>query len=130
MKTAELEGARLDYYVALSEGEQPYYTSRAEAPNAWERGDHLAWLKHGESGSAKHVPKYSRDWSHGGPVIEREHISIEPMTATLWCAEKWTGAEGTRENSFAMAYGATPLLAAMRCYVAAKFGPEVPDTET
>lgn len=60
----------------------------------------------------------SNDWSMGGPIIERECIDLE-----------WTGIpnadffctiQGKHE-----AHGTTPLIAAMRCYVASKLGNEV-----
>ena len=61
-------------------------------------------------------PEYSTDWSRGGPIIERERIRLDPRG--LWCAahdtHEWT--EST---------GPTPLIAAMRCYVASKLGDEV-----
>jgi hypothetical protein len=54
---------------------------------------------------------FSTDWAQGGPIIERELIAIHgDWKATL--------GEGTYE-------GPTPLIAAMRCYVASKLGDEV-----
>jgi hypothetical protein len=61
-------------------------------------------------------PEYSTDWAQGGPIIERERIRLDPRG--LWCAahdtHEWT--EST---------GPTPLVAAMRCYVATKLGDEI-----
>ena len=54
----------------------------------------------------------STDWSQGGPIIEREGIGIFPLgNGRGWAA-------GLRS-------GPTPLIAAMRCYVASKLGDEV-----
>jgi len=69
----------------------------------------------------------SRAWMDGGPIIERERIAIEVATESVWMAEKWIGEEGAREDKFVSVTGATPLIAAMRCYVESKFGEEVPD---
>jgi hypothetical protein len=55
--------------------------------------------------------KPDSDWSQGGPIIEREGIAIYGD----WYA---TMVEKTYE-------GATPLIAAMRCYVASQLGAEV-----
>lgn len=60
---------------------------------------------------------FSTDWSQGGPIIERERILIEPHSRTEWCA--------TYKCPDAIFDGPTPLIAAMRCYVASKLGDEV-----
>jgi hypothetical protein len=92
VKTNELTGAALDWAVAKAIGEY--------RPVA--------------------VPAYSTDWAQGGPIIEREGISVarrgehsfSPWGAVL------QGFEFDEE-------GPTPLIAAMRCYVASKLGDEV-----
>ena len=65
---------------------------------------------------------YSTDWALAGPIIERERISVEDCQdgAGLY----W---EATRIEPPAVseARGPTPLIAAMRCYVASKLGDEV-----
>lgn len=53
----------------------------------------------------------STNWAQGGPIIEREGIALIPN----WTAER---------PGFS-ADGDTPLIAAMRCYVASKLGDEV-----
>ena len=64
----------------------------------------------------------SENWADGGPIIERERISIEDCQdgAGLY----W---EATRIEPPAVseARGPTPLVAAMRCYVISKLGDEV-----
>lgn len=60
---------------------------------------------------------YSTDWSQGGPIIEREKITTSWRAGHAWFAF-W------REGG-AYIYGPTPLIAAMRCYVASKLGGEV-----
>lgn len=61
------------------------------------------------------TPRFSTDWAQGGPIIEREKITIE------WTGEDWMGYIWHDEEVF----GPTPLVAAMRCYVASKLGDEV-----
>lgn len=63
------------------------------------------------------TPQYrpSTDWSQGGPIIEREGVCLKRHAA--W----WTAyIEGNN-----LAQGTTPLIAAMRCYVASKIGGEI-----
>lgn len=62
-----------------------------------------------------HEANYATDWAHGGPIIEEEGIGLH-----LWSSEEWIGDMGDWE-----ARDPTPLVAAMRCYVASKLGDEV-----
>jgi hypothetical protein len=64
----------------------------------------------------------STDWSQGGPIMEREQIAVEYQSG--WHAKMEYGAspDGVQH---ARAFGTTILLAAMRCYVASKFGETV-----
>jgi len=55
-----------------------------------------------------HTP-YSTEWTFGGPIIEREQIQIGYCPGGEWRAEGF--------NYSNAAYGPTPLMAAMRCYV-------------
>lgn len=69
----------------------------------------------------------STHWSQGGPIIERECIatyasgacSVAPKNPDYWIAEI-LGTEWMITQ-----YGPTPLIAAMRCYVASKIGNEI-----
>jgi hypothetical protein len=63
---------------------------------------------------------YSSDWAQGGPIIEREKIQIVPVFGFLaWLARKMNDERLPEGDGF------TPLIAAMRCYVASKLGDEV-----
>jgi len=63
---------------------------------------------------------YSTDWSQGGPIIEREKLMLwhDTRYTKYWWRAK-------HENNAVVFYGPTPLIAAMRCYVASKLGDEV-----
>jgi hypothetical protein len=111
MKTSELQGAALDWAVAKAEGVDGYIVNESFMTR-WTDDEC-------EDGVDYH---YSTDWAQGGPIIERERISIEDCQdgAGLY----W---EATRIEPPAVseARGPTPLIAAMRCYVASKLGDEV-----
>lgn len=64
------------------------------------------------------VLPYSTVWAHGGPIIALEEIDMKGPshhTDALWTA--WCGSWSLD--------GPTPLIAAMRAYVASKLGDEV-----
>jgi hypothetical protein len=63
---------------------------------------------------------YSTDWAIGGPIIERERINVDPSPDSA----EWYG---YYENNGKWHSGPTPLIAAMRCYVASVLGEEVQD---
>lgn len=99
IKTNELTGAALDWAVAKCEGQDPLQYETAEG--AWHTGN---WLP-------------STDWSQGGPIIEREGIELfRNKERDQWYGTQYGGAKS---------YGPTPLIAAMRCYVASKLGDEI-----
>jgi hypothetical protein len=58
----------------------------------------------------------STDWAQGGPIIERERIELRGDGDEGWIAY---------DNLNPTQKGPTPLIAAMRCYVASKLGEEV-----
>ena len=65
------------------------------------------------------LPDYSTDWEHGGLIIECERISVWAR-GDEWAAEAFVPNHTGHEET-----GETPLIAAMRCYVASKLGDEV-----
>ncbi|MFP3186308.1 MAG: phage protein NinX family protein [Paraburkholderia sp.] len=69
----------------------------------------------------------SRDWRTGGLIIARERIAVIPdgdEWVALWRPDSWpTGVVSTDGPAMT---GQTALIAAMRCFVASKFGDEVP----
>lgn len=108
MKVSELEGALLDYWVAKAEG----------TPVEIAGGD--CHLMEGEYCIGYYSP--STDWADGGPIIERE--KIDTAYCNVWYALH--NAAFTDERQMKEFSGATPLIAAMRCFVASKYGEEVP----
>lgn len=81
--------------------------------------------------------RYSSDWEKGGPIIERENVALSPLTDGTWNAYVANGTRWVPRNQSGVEVynwefkqtGSTPLIAAMRCYVASKLGDtvEVPD---
>ena len=112
MKTSELTGAALDWAVAKCEGEDSiascYYTDD-DIPLYLEEAPQPTW-------------EPSTDWAQAGPIIEREKIAFMPDEASRdWLAEY----PFNHPQDEPYWCGPTPLIAAMRCYVASKLGDEV-----
>lgn len=103
IKTSELSGKALDYAVALCEGKRP------------------SMFIYQQTGGLAKEHNYSSDWSQGGPIIERERIDV-----WSWI-EDWSA--GTIDTKGIRMHGNTPLIAAMRCFVASKLGDgvDIPD---
>jgi hypothetical protein len=95
----------------------------------WEHEDRLSNM-HDIGNGEWEMYSPSTNWSQGGPIIEREFIDVEvtPMGASAPPPEKldlWRAWKHNDEANAAMECGPTPLIAAMRCYVASKLGDEV-----
>ena len=108
MKTKDLQGDQLDWAVGIAAKES--LTVRERFPRVL-------------NSSGRWNP--GSNWSQGGPLIEQEGIELKRgMTKPLlWAA--WTFQwNGLRLASSGMT-GSTPLVAAMRSYVASKLGNEV-----
>lgn len=99
MKTSKLTGTALDWAVAKSEGhirpDGGFYAGQQGRP----------------------LTRYSTDWAQGGPIIERERITVVAMPNGSWQSQ----GKDLRPHF----HNATPLIAAMRCFVASKLGDEV-----
>lgn len=117
MKVIELEGAQLDFWVARAEGMSPKiikghcYCEASEVANG---------------GLGYYQP--SKDWSQAGPIIEREGITI-CESARDYSGQPWMACIGFSvwADEHEWINGGTMLIAAMRAFVASKFGEEVPD---
>jgi len=115
MKTSELTGAALDWAVAKCEGGTGFwYDSIATywiTIDGKDRALSKGWAQ-------SYQP--STDWKQGGPIIEREEISVN------WANGQWEAHTVTDDDNFdQIEYGPTPLIAAMRCYVASKLGDDI-----
>jgi len=111
MKTSELIGPTLDWAVAKCEGYTPINHSRLATVMVERVNARGAWVPMQVS-----ALRFSTDWAQGGPIIERECIALKALAAepVYW-----------RARTFGTSIGPTPLIAAMRCYVASKLGDEV-----
>jgi len=106
MKTSELTGGALDWAVAKCEPDDTVRVYFDEGTG--EKLCHDDW----------EIPEFnpSTNWEQGGPIIEREKLEIAWFNSA-WCC--------STSHSGDLYYGPTPLIAAMRCYVASKLGDEV-----
>ena len=113
MKTSELTGALLDLWVAKAQGKE-YCLISPKFGACWD----TELTDDNESQEGIYSP--STNWAQGGPIIEREQIFLGPMTdsGSMWSAQCQ---DAPRIDS-----KGTALVAAMRAYVVATFGDEVP----
>lgn len=110
MRTSELTGAALDWVIATCEG---YSVSISES------GEVIIMRE----GVVDYFDPH-RNWGWGGPIIEREHITLGWVVSNyLHVTGCWSG--HIPQTNGKILYGPTPLVAAMRCYVSSKFGDEV-----
>jgi hypothetical protein len=113
VKVSELSGVQLEWAVAKAEGVFVQISN-----GGWWVFDSDAFseFRNDYNDSKLQAFQPSTDWAQGGPIIQRERIRLDPRG--LWCAA---------HDSCEWAYydGPTPLIAAMRCYVASKLGEEV-----
>lgn len=121
IKTIQLTGAALDWAVAKCEGFSPHiFTEQACGQERVRPLTRWCGVNVGPTGHDVFSP--STAWSDGGPIIDRELIGTGPRPeGSIW-PEPWLAASPKDD---AMFWGATPLIAAMRCYVASKLGDEV-----
>ena len=131
MKTSELTGTALDWAVATAE-KMSWWTLRTAD---WDSNlGYTDWVLDRDGVLKKFVFDGSRsragywaehesfmpstDWSQGGPIIEREFIWLEGDY------NEWNARIHDNGDRF-FVEGPTPLIAAMRCFVASKLGDEV-----
>jgi hypothetical protein len=102
VKVSEATGVVLDWLVNQCEG------------GRWEAAESFRNYHEDEAEQGRF--HYSTNWAQGGPIIEREKLQVYASVT------QWTSCDnfGNRQ-----AFGPTPLIAAMRCYVASKLGDEV-----
>lgn len=113
MKTANLTGAQLDYWVARAEGIPADQLEIREAQRSHQKICVLVW-----GIGREEVRAYSTSWALGGPLIEKHITILSERAGGYWAA--YPG--GTDEE-----LGATPLQAVCRAVVRDAFGDEVGD---
>ena len=120
MKTIKVSKAtpiQLDWLVAKCEG----YTNLRRNPHRFAQQ-----LIMNRGGTIKNLGElnYSSDLAQGGPLIEKELINLITTAGYPWRATVYMGGGVWIDQE-----GPTPLIAAMRCYVASKMGDvvEVPE---
>jgi len=110
IKTSDLTGPALDWAVAKCEGFEM---------RAWRTYKRLNRVD------------FSTQWDLAGPIIERECIDLESFGAASEHPKNPDGWDAViyLRDEHVSATGPTPLVAAMRCYVASKMGEyvEVPE---
>ena len=135
IKTAELTGIALDWAVAKAD------------ENLYTKGDvrlldgKVFTIEAGDYERSDRWQRYSPStvWAQAGPILEREITKIFRNVGGTWSAmilkdvpipseDRGTSLALTRRAQWNGA-GPTPLIAAMRCYVASKLGEtaKVPD---
>lgn len=141
IKTSELSDAALNWAVSVAgeyeaNGHRPRlgWSTRTDVPRYWcvrHQVKDVGWF-------ADYEFCPTRDWSQGGPIIDREGISLRPIRkpghkldgqclAAIDHGNTGTLVQWVKRETFSRHYwkGPTPLIAAMRCYVASRLGDEV-----
>lgn len=127
MKTKGLTGWELDLAVAKCEGS--LVTLVSDWVKAWDYASQASFIrKHGGGdkwvvifgmGEAKPVPCYSTNWAQGGLIIER----LKGFELKHWLDSKPELSYEAHIHNYEgdwVQFGPTPLIAAMRCFVASK----------
>ena len=131
IRTSELSDMTLDWAAAKAEG----YELVKDAVLAgcvmrgwWVLGMHAdpnQWEMLG-AGNAR----WAESWAQAGPIIERELIDlnydihwIRDLLDPEDNGDRWFASKAGQDEQGC--YGLTPLIAAMRCFVASKLGDEV-----
>lgn len=125
MKVSELEGAELDAWVAKAHGmvSMEYPIAKGKPLTQFWGYDKREGVHAGPRVAvAKFKP--STDWIWGGPILDDEKIGVHFSVGEFWVAR--TG-EGGDPDAYCVGRGPTILVAAMRAYVASKYGEEVPN---
>lgn len=123
IKTSDLAGAALDWAVAQSEGEPIRFDPMAIGADSI-GAQYWIWDEQRGVGASRFLRiggtyNPSRNWALAGPIIDRERIAFLDSSAE----DSWE-ARCTKTHFMHPVHmrGPTPLVASMRCYVAAKLG--------
>jgi hypothetical protein len=120
IETKDLHGTALDWAVARCAGKDR--DCEIHAGNVW--------YGRVTSGFIQYRP--SEKWDQGGPIIEQENLTVSAEGApdcSTWVASLTYPAKVAYTAGTAIRFctmrGPTPLIAAMRCYVASKLGDKI-----
>jgi hypothetical protein len=115
VKVSEAKGRVLDYLVAQAMGMKIYRSKSGR----WMRANY------GEFNHRHGTPWFepTRSWGYAGPIIEREWLDSYPVAQRI--RAKICVAVQAYDSIDCVAFGPTPLIAVMRCYVISKLGDEV-----
>ena len=126
IQVATAEGHALSWLVAKCDGRSPSIHEYSK-----DKGSYFVLM---QKGVHRTECNFSENWAQGGPVIQREGINLsvdyqddaltDDMIAIGWKANLWNNSVPGTSGFLQWAYGSTPLVAAMRCFVASKLGKE------
>ena len=125
IKVSELSGSALDYCVALAF----YGESKTKNGQPWfrlEKTGHVFYHTHENGWKDSQMQWFipSEDWGQGGPIIG----SIKGFLFKQWLETKPDFCCEAHIHNYDgdwIQFGPTPLVAAMRCFVASKMGDTV-----
>jgi len=106
-RVAELEGVELSLWAGRADG--------ADFRPDCNQGEYI--ITGGHSGITPEVYSPHEDWAQAGPLLEEYAIGFHPISDAEWQAEE--------HITCCTGRGPTPLIAAMRAFVASKFGDTV-----
>jgi hypothetical protein len=113
VKTSELTGAALDWAVATCNGVE------------CDEDNEPIWFESDVPYAPRCPYQPSKDWAQGGPIIEREKMQVRFVQECYWYFTTPTDTWLANYVGVGEWLGPTPLIAAMRCYVASCLGQEV-----
>ena len=129
VKVSEATEIQLDWMACEAAGMFDAYPKYGE-------GRKFLQMHRGNSAAYVHP---TTDWAQGGPIIEREGVNLSidyqddalsnDMVQLGWKGNLWNNSVPGTAGFLQWAYGPTPLIAAMRCFVISKLGDtvEVPE---
>lgn len=113
-KVSELEGALLDAAVAKALGHRDLQIKNGE------------WRSRTEDCELSPIAAFSTNWAAGGPILDQmAPIDIQSLVTEYGIGRRVTVGVFMSDRGRLETSGSTILIAAMRAFVASKFGEEV-----
>ena len=136
MKTSKLTGTALDWAVSKCEGIPVKITRTSSCAEeaigkvTYSIDFDQTWNAKGQECWLSYSPTYN--WAIGGPILQKEGIELlcnlterEAARFSIPTKADWQAFHRSDRKTEARQFANTPLIAAMRCYVARKLGDEV-----